>query len=239
MLNSIIMRQAFILIIVLLAFLVGFPVQASQYGQRVGGTPTPTVTDTPTITPTPIPAVRILVPHPGQALQGVVLIQGSTGREDFSYAVLEFNYLHRPGEAWFPMAEIVQPVVDGLLYEWDTTLVTDGDYTLRLVVFHVNSEAETVALGSVRIRNYSFIETDTPTPITPTATLEPGETPAPTQTPTATVTEVPPTGTSLPLNPARLYPNQVIQGIGQGALLVSGLFALGGLYILIRNLRRK
>ena len=70
-------------------------------------------------------------------------------------------------------------------------------------------------------------------PPAPTATLPP----APSETPVPpTATPIPPTATPLPPNPAQLSPQAVLVGMGQGILVILGLFALIGLYTTIRAL---
>lgn len=225
--------------IVMCGLLLALPAHAAPPAQRVGGTQTPTPTNTPTITPTPTPALSLLAPAPGQALQGKVAIQGSTGAENFSYALLEFQYTRRGGETWFPLAEISTPVQAGLLAEWETSTISDGIYTLRLTVVWLDGSREQTSIAGLRVRNYTPIESDTPAPLAPTTTPVPGEPPPASPTPTSNVTLVPATGTALPLNPARLSETQVLVTTSRGALAILGLFALGGIYALVRGLGRQ
>jgi hypothetical protein len=97
---------------------------------------------------------------------------------------------------------------------------------------------QSVEAAGLRVRNYTAIESDTPTPVMPSATPLPMDTPIPSGTPIPTGTPQPPTPTLLPTNPAILGRSQVITSVAGGSLLVFGLFALAGLYATWRWLRR-
>jgi hypothetical protein len=90
----------------------------------------------------------------------------------------------------------------------------------------------------LRVRNYTAIETNTPTPVTPTATPLPGDTPVPTSTPTPTETPIPPTPTSLPPNPIQVTGVDFTTSLVKGIAIVAGAFVIIGIYASIKNLRR-
>lgn len=175
--------------------------------------------------------VAIRAPTGGQALQGSVTITGSAAAEGFQSAELSFAYANDPTHTWFLIAEIKEPLLDSTLAQWDTTTLSDGDYTLRLVVTLIDGRQVTALAEGLRVRNYSPIETDTPTPLPPTltpipsSTLAPTATSTPTDTPIPTATSIPPTPTLLPTNPARLSAQQVTGSLAQGALSAVILFA--------------
>jgi hypothetical protein len=79
----------------------------------------------------------------------------------------------------------------------------------------------------LRIRNYSPVETETPTPVVPTETLFPGQA---TRTPLPSATPLPPTVTPLPTNPAIYTPQQLFNGLAAGSSVVLILFVLLGIY---------
>jgi hypothetical protein len=199
-------------------------------------TPTPALTstasqDASTPSPSVTPELTILSPVSGQALQGSVSIEGSSLASGFVSAEVAFAYAGDSTGTWFLIAEASQPVQGGLLAQWDTGAITDGDYDLRLrITLADGSHVETVVSG-LRVRNYTPIETDTPTPVTPTLTQLPGETPTLTLTPTAL-----PSSTPLPPNPAEVSSQDILLSLGKGALAILGLFALLGVYMLVRNL---
>lgn len=188
-----------------------------------------------TPTPTATPSVNIQSPVAGQALQGSVAILGNTAVEGFASAELYFGYAQDSTNTWFLIQSYDQPITNGTLAQWDTTTISDGSYDLKLAVTLQDGKKSEKITRGVRVRNYTAIETDTPTPVTPTSTPLPG---APTSTPTRTPTPVLPTGTPLPTNPAQLSPSALEDSLGKGALAVFGLFAVLGLYALARQRRR-
>lgn len=200
--------------------------------RRQATTPLPATT-------TPSVGIEILSPLTGQPLQGTVAIVINTHIPNFESAELSFAYADHPLDSWFLLYESNQPVANAAVMQWDTSAISDGDYTLRLTVRLTDGSRRTVETSGVRVRNYSPIETNTPTPVTPTATPPPRDTPAPTLTPTATWTPRPPTPTSLPRNPLALQPSQVALSAAQGGIAAAAAFALMGLYALLQRLGKR
>jgi hypothetical protein len=191
---------------------------------------------------TPVPDVVIVSPQPGEALQGVVAIMGRTTVSGFKSAEILFGYANDPSQTWFFIAESTSPVEAGLLTEWDTSTLTDGDYTLRLVVNRANGSRAIVIVPGLRIRNYSPVETDTPTPLsTPSvsATPVPGSSPKSTATALPTATLLPPTITPLPTNPAVLSQQDVSTSLMRGAAGTGIALTVLGLYLAVRKLLRR
>jgi len=181
------------------------------------------------------PLIAIQNPLPGQALQGLVTIQGDLNVPGFISAEVSFAYRGDPRGTWFLIAEIDRIPAEGLIAEWDTTALTDSDYDLR-VQLHTDEGLVTVEILGVRVRNYSPVETDTPAP---TASPAPQDTPVPTHTSTPTATPIPPTHTPLPPNPVQVTREEVLSSLGRGALIALGLFTLLGLYQALRRLGRR
>lgn len=196
--------------------------------------------DTPTATPTSEPPTVIITsPGDGQALKGMVGITGSTDIQGFASASLSFSYSEHPTQTWFLIQSGIQPVTDTALAEWDTTTITDGMYDLQLVVNRQSGEPLVYTVRNLRVRNYTPVETSTPTPVTPTSTPLPGDTPVPSVTPTPTDTPVPPTATDLPPNPAQISRQDLRLSLGKGAIFTVGLFALLGIYFSVKNIRKR
>jgi hypothetical protein len=187
---------------------------------------------------TPVPDVVIVTPQPGQALQGVVAIMGRTAVSGFSSAEILFGYANDPSQTWFFITESTTPVDAGLLAEWDTSTLTDGNYTLRLVVHRTDGSRAIVIVPGLRIRNYSAVETSTLTPLSaPTATATPlsGSAFNPTQPALPSSTPVPPTITPLPTNPAVLSQQDIAHNLLYGAIGTGITLAALGLYLVIRR----
>lgn len=196
--------------------------------------------------PASTPSISIQAPSGGQALQGLMIIQGSDDIAGFMSASIAFTYHGDPTGTWFLITESEIPVSDGALATWDTTLISDGDYDLRLMVKKNDGSLETIFVYGVRVRNYTPVETDTPAPPTPSTTPLP---PTPgasgasgaalTLTSTPTLTPVPPTKTPLPTNPAELSQTVILSTLGSGGLIALGLFIVLGIYLAARALLRQ
>lgn len=167
----------------------------------------------------------ITSPLADSTLSGIVTISGSAP----AAWELAFTYRDDPTGTWFPLAASPDPFTGDFLPAWDTTLITDGFYTLRLRVFAADSFQDD--LVEIRIRNYS--PTETPTPAgTPTPTATASLTPLPSATPTITYTPAP-LPTPLPTNPAILQTPEIGLHFGQGALTVAAVFTFFGLLLAI------
>jgi hypothetical protein len=184
----------------------------------------------------PSATVVILSPEPGQALKGSVPIQAQVSTSDIESLELTFAYEGDRTNTWFLLAEITAPWDEEKYVNWDTTILTDGDYVLRLVLTHSDGLQETATAPGLRVRNYSPVETNTPSP---SETPLPQETVVPTQTLTPTATPVPPTGTPLPSNPALVSPGDITDNLGRGALAAAAVFMVIGIYGSIRHLFRR
>jgi hypothetical protein len=217
------------------------------YAQGVKSTPTMTVTatETPTVTPTdslnvfetpntPTPdpqMIYIVSPAEGSLVQNQVSISGKTDVNGFSRSEVEFSYNKDPEETWFLLSRSSQPVEDGQLALWDTSSITDGDYSIRLRVYFTDGSWRDAIVLGVRVRNY----TSTQTPMfTPTERIIPTNLPAETFTPTSSPM---PTPSPLPANMAEMSISQVLSSLGRGALITVVLFILFGLVLRIHSKR--
>jgi hypothetical protein len=177
----------------------------------------------------------ISYPIEAQFVQGIVSINGSVTALGFASYELSFAYENDPTQTWFELESSTLPVFDGELGTWDTTTLTDGDYTLRLRIFLLDGTTQETTISGLRVRNYTPIPTSTPTPTAtpvvqfaaPTAQLI---APAP-----ATATSSLPTPTLLPPNPVSLANNSISEALGQGAALTLLLFVVLGLLLRLRR----
>jgi hypothetical protein len=186
---------------------------------------------TPAPSGTPEPAA-ILSPLPNEALRGIVPVTVRIDLPDVQTVELTFGYSGDPTRTWFFISQVDGPVPGEKLADWDTTTLTDGNYTLRLVVTRQDGSQVVARAVGLRVRNYSPIETDTPVP---TATPAPGEPPPPTLTPTRSPTPIFPTPTPLPGNPIQLSTQDLASSLMRGALGAVMVFALLGLYARVRS----
>ena len=180
----------------------------------------------------------INTPTAGQVIQGSVVVRGSATADDFQSYEIDFSYMNDPTKTWFLIQESSTPIPDGVLAVWDTTTITDGEYSLRLLINQKDGSKLEVLVGDLRVRNYSPIETDTPTPIQSVSITAPDlvtASPTPFYTPTPTMTPQPKTPTPLPTNPAVITSSQMALSIGTGAGLSIGFLALLGTYVGLRS----
>ena len=108
-----------------------------------------------------------------------VTIEGSTLIEGFISWEITFGYASDSTGTWFLIAEGDEQVSSGELTQWDTTTITDADYNLRLTVYMEGGRREHFVLNNLRVRNYSPIETITPTPYVDIHTLHRNTPPQP------------------------------------------------------------
>lgn len=164
------------------------------------------------------PFPLILSPGEGDVLLGIVLIEGTTNIDKFEQSELFFQFPDDPGNNWYSISKSNTPVQEGILGEWDTTSLADGNYHLKLVVYKTDQGYEEDIIRNLRVRNYSAIETNTPAP-----TL----TPVPNATATSTATLLPPTPTQIPDNPISVglddLQSMLLWGLVIGALAFVGL----------------
>ncbi|MFO8037686.1 MAG: hypothetical protein R6U57_13770 [Anaerolineales bacterium] len=198
------------------------------------GLASPALSTGPVLAPTISPDVVITDPRPGEALQGVVLVEGRVRGEDFSSAELTFTYASGAPRNWFFIGEVDLEDEESSQYdfrfEWDTTQVTDGDYDLRVKAIYEGGQEVEATVSDLRIRNYSPVETQTPRPLGTTS-------PTP-ETPEAAQQTSIPTPTPLPPNPVSLERRDITAALGKGLAVVGGAFACYGLYVLIRKMTR-
>jgi hypothetical protein len=172
--------------------------------------------------------IQITSPASGEAISGVVTIAGSATHDDFLGYDLAFAYAENPTGTWFPLGEPVQaPVAAGRLGLWDTTGITDGEYSLRLRVWLQDGTALVAQVDGLRVRNQTPNETSTPAP---------SATPGPTSSPTPRPAAEPAASAAPPRSGAGRVRAAFILGIA-GSLFI--LAALGGYTLARATLRQR
>lgn len=161
------------------------------------------------------PQNGISQPAEGDILAGIVIVEGTATHPQFMRYEVAFYQEFNPGAGWIVFSTGDQPVIDGALAVWDTTVgqnvnapvFPDGNYRLRLRVVRADYNYDEYFVTGLTISN----QTSTPTPtITVTVTAAPDEvdedpaiapTPLPGVAPLPTLTPFPtpsPRATPLP-----------------------------------------
>ncbi|HEY9077213.1 MAG TPA: hypothetical protein VIO61_11820 [Anaerolineaceae bacterium] len=175
--------------------------------------------------------IAILAPLDGEAVQGVVVIVGTTDIPGFQSADLSFSYQKQEGASWFPIAQSNKPVQNDVLAKWETNTIADGIYSIRLQVFVTGGEVRAIVVKNIRVRNYTPIETNTPAP-TVKPTIDQRTLTAPVQ---VLITSTPEsiwkpgnTPTNLPKNPLQINEPIIVSYLAVGAgAVISGLLLIG------------
>jgi hypothetical protein len=141
----------------------------------------------------------ITSPLEGAILSGLVPITGTATHPQFQRYELSFAYSPNPTDTWFPLQPPANTqVVNEIIGRWDTALISDGVYTLRLRVYFSETAYLEAFVPNIRVQNTAPTQPapvttpDTPTPPDVDITL-----PA-TSTPIAPGIDLPPTATARP-----------------------------------------
>ena len=121
---------------------------------------------------------KIDSPLPNSSLQGRVQVKGSAVHPQFNFYKVEFGPGENPADDQMSIIGAIreEQVADNVLETWDTTLIPDGTYTLRLRVVDITGNYQEFWVRRLSVNNTSP---------TPTSTLGATFTPAPpTSTPT-------------------------------------------------------
>ncbi len=181
----------------------------------------------------PFLRLRVDFPKEGDVLQGVVEIIGSTTANGFQSYEIAFAFQRSEPLTWFLIQQSTEPVQDGVLAQWDTTTISDGDYQLRVIVNLLNGQQEEVRIKGLRVRNYTAVETSTAvsmslsTPVTPAIEV------------TDTVNVFPTVQHRKNTNSAFIAEDKLIVSVFAGALVVAVLFIAIGLYVWLGSGKRR
>lgn len=108
-------------------------------GNASGGEPVPTAMESIPLTTQSadlgsgcVPdQLNFTVPTPGQEIRGSLELRGTVKIEDFGFYKYEVS--PQGADAWVTISAGREVVVNGVLGLWDTSVVTPGDYQIRLV----------------------------------------------------------------------------------------------------------
>ena len=202
----------------------------------------------------------ITTPQSGDAISGVVVVEGTAVHPDYLRFELSFMYLDAPNPEWIVFAEGSEPVINGTLAIWDTevgrnvnaAIFPDGRYQLRLRVVKTDYNYDEFFLTEIVIANDGPTPTPTldPTAVSLTATAIsilpapasdesgfqqatplPSLTPFPSPTPQAT-----PIGNVAPVTAVPVENQGLLDQLGQarwenvGSAFLFGISLAGGLF---------
>lgn len=191
----------------------------------------------PVLAQTITPEVIITRPRDGEALQGVIVIEGRIRGQGLRAADASFAFKSDAPLNWFPISDLDferdSSSQQEFRIEWDTTRITDGNYHVRIRAEYEGGETAEIWVKNLRVRNYSAVETVTPHPagtVTPTGEEPPEGTKSP--------SDVKPTPTPLPPNPVSIQQGEIAFALARGLAGVVGFFLIYGIYRLIRKWAR-
>ncbi|MGD9047279.1 MAG: hypothetical protein PVF77_04450 [Anaerolineae bacterium] len=146
---------------------------------------------------------QITSPRDQATVRGLVPIEGSATHPQFQKYEVHYGPQPNPGDQWTPIggSPFTVPVVQGRLGLWDTTLIPDGVYSLRLRVVRLDGNYDEYFVRGIQVSNTR--PTETPTPEATPTEAPPTNTPEPTSTvvigvPTVSSPTPRPTATALP-----------------------------------------
>jgi hypothetical protein len=118
---------------------------------------------------------QITSPAEGQTLTGLVAVSGSADHPEFARWELAYGPDPNPNDAWQPFASGDQPILNGTIGTWNTGVIADGQYALRLRVIRNDSNYDEAFVRGLQVSNSAPV--GTPTSIPPAATF-PAEQPS-------------------------------------------------------------
>ena len=123
----------------------------------------PTLAVAPTIPPRYPENIQIVSPVQGGILSGNVTIFGSASHPDFVQYALEYGPNGAGNNLWYPITvqSVTVPVLSNALGAWNTLLVQDGTYQIRLHVYLSGGREVT----NVIVPNLTVQNQQVPTPI--------------------------------------------------------------------------
>ncbi len=198
----------------------------------------------------PTGAVGLITsPRDRASVRGLVPVEGTATDASFQKYEIHFGPEPNPGDQLTPIqgSPFTAPLVQGRLGLWDTTIIPDGIYSLRLRVVRLDGNYDEFFVRGIQVANTRPTETPTrqatPTPAGPTKTPAPSPTvviavptvasPTPRATETARPTETP---------EATRVPAELPFGISsmsdaacRGSIVTAGLFVGIGLVFALKG----
>ena len=112
---------------------------------------------------------QIISPTEGQTLTGLVTVTGSADHPEFARWELAYGPDPNPNDAWQPFASGDKPILNGTIGTWNTGVIADGGYMLRLRTIRKDSNYDEAFIRGLKVSNAAPV--GTPTSIPPAATF--------------------------------------------------------------------
>jgi hypothetical protein len=190
---------------------------------------------------------QITSPTEGQTINGLVAVTGTADQVQFDRWELAYGPDPNPNDAWQPFASGDQPVINGIISTWNTGVIADGGYMLRLRAVRKDSNFSEAIVRGLQVRNSVSAETPTPESLTPTvpaeqATFSAQEAARPIATvmveqPPTSVPEVVVVNAATPLGPdSQRRGSTAVAGFnlgGFGSACLSGAALAAGLFVVV------
>lgn len=165
--------------------------------------------------------VNIDSPSSGEVVQGIVQVTGTAAGAGFNSFELGYTFESANATNWFSIASGSQPVSNSILGSWDTTTITDGDYSLKLTVHFTDGTQQEVIIQHILVRNYTSAGSNS----TPSGMNTAGES-----------SQLSSPGTASPsINSAALQAIDLEKSVFIGAIAGTSLVVLVGVYAAIRR----
>jgi hypothetical protein len=143
---------------------------------------------------------QITSPTEGQAISGLVTVTGTADQVQFDRWELAYGTDPNPNDTWQPFASGKAPVLNGTIGTWNTAVIPDGTYMLRLRAVRKDSNFSEMIVRGLQVSNSGPV--GTPTSIPPASTFpaeQPTFSPAELAQPTKQIViEQPPTSIPAP-----------------------------------------
>lgn len=177
----------------------------------------------------PSAGAQIVAPSQGDVVRGVVQVTGSAASEGFVSFELAYAFENSTAPNWFEISSASQPVSSDVLGSWDTTTITDGDYSLKLTVQLKDGSRQEALVQHVLVRNYTSSDGPSGSVLDSQATSGTGSGPS-----AGTSTQP-----SIEENPAALPQEELLHTMTVGLASGIGVIVLVGIYFWLRRLSRR
>ncbi len=186
----------------------------------------------------------IVEPANNAVVQGAVSIIGSADHPSFQFYIIESHPEPVTNDRWQIIGDLHEvPALNTILETWDTSLVPDGSYTLRLRVVRLDGNYSEAFLQQVVVSNAQPIATDTPEVVPTEEVGPPTDTPTPLPPTPDIVIDQPivdtPTPRPVPTSPPLEDPDDgggsfipTVTGFSMGPLITACLYG-GGLMLAV------